>query len=178
MMNVITRHVPDRVTPQDVSQSGAAEGRTLRVLAAVDKSECTSHVIDYLVGLRRVRAPMDVVLLNVQPEPSTGRLRGYGSFRRAVVEDRLVNDIGRGIVTRAAKKLDSAGIPHRDRIELGDKAETILRCARQEECDVIVLSEAPPGRVRRWLLRSLGLSFCSVTCVVLGLAQVPVVVAR
>jgi nucleotide-binding universal stress UspA family protein len=156
----------------------AGESRAVRVLATVDGSECTGRVIKYLLGLHALHAPFEVVLLNIQPEPEDWRLRGYGWFKREAIRERLVNDLGRPTVASAARQLDGAGIAHKDRIELGEAADTIVRCARDEECDFIVLAEAPPGAVRRWLMRSAGVSIGSVASIVIGLAHVPVVVAK
>jgi nucleotide-binding universal stress UspA family protein len=119
---------------------------------------------------------MQLVLLNVQPKPQDWRLRGYGWFQREAIHDRLINDLGRRIVANAARRLDSAGIPHKDRIELGEPGETILRCASEEGCDLIVLAEPRPGAVRAWLARRLRLSAGSLADFVINLARVPVVV--
>jgi nucleotide-binding universal stress UspA family protein len=114
---------------------------TLRALAVVDGSAGAGRVIKYLIDLHRGGAPLDVVLLNIQPRPQEWRLRGYGWFARDAIHDRLINDLGRRIVASAARYLDSVGISHRDRIELGDRGETILRCVREEGCDLLVLAD-------------------------------------
>ena len=156
----------------------AAERKTLRVLAAVDGSQSTSFVLKQLIELQKNRAAIEVVLLNVQPKPQEWRLRGYGSFKREEIEDRLINDLGGKVMASAGQKLDSVGILHQHRIELGDPIETIVRCARDEGCDLIVLAEAPPGAVRRWLMTALGLAMGSAVSVVVHLAPMPVLVAK
>ena len=120
----------------------------LRVLAVVDGTECAGRVTKYLLDMRAAEAAMEVVLLNVQPMPVDGRLRGYGSFMRDKIEDRLINDLGRKVVSSAGHHLDAASIAHKRRIELGHPAETIVRCAEEEHCDLIVLAEPKPGAVR------------------------------
>ena len=77
-------------------QSGGRKKSPLRVLAVVDGSESTGRVTKYLLDLHARDGAFEVVLLNVQPMPEVGRLRGYGSFRRADINDRLINDLGRG----------------------------------------------------------------------------------
>jgi nucleotide-binding universal stress UspA family protein len=134
-------------------------------------------VIKYLL-VHAARAPLEVVLLNIQPEPEQWRLRGYGWFKREEIRDRLINDLGRPAVTSAGQQLDVAGIKHTDRIELGTAADTILRCAREENCDLIVMAEPPVGALRQWLLRSAGVSIGSTASVVIKLAPVSVVVAK
>ena len=152
--------------------------RPLRVLAVVDGTERAGRVTKCLLDLQARNEAIDVVLLNVQPEPEVGRLRGHGSFRRAAVDDRLINDLGRRVVTSAARHLDAAGIAHKDRIELGDPTDTVVRCADEERCDLIVLAEPKPGPVRRWLMTAGGLVVGSVAGVVIHLANVPVMVVR
>jgi nucleotide-binding universal stress UspA family protein len=168
----------ERATARGERTRQAGEARILRILATVDGSECTGRVMKYLLGLHALHAPFEVVLLNIQPEPGDWRLRGYGWFKRETIRERLVDDLGRPALASAGRRLDGAGIAHKDRIELGEAADTIVRCAREEECDFIVLAEHAPGAVRRWLMRSAGVSIGSVASIVIGLAHVPVVVAK
>ena len=66
-----------------------SEAHALKVLAVIDGSERSGSVLDYLTGPALRHAALEVVLLNLQPEPEAGRLRGYGSFKREAIEDRL-----------------------------------------------------------------------------------------
>ena len=150
----------------------------LRVLAAIDGSEHTGRVTKCLIDLYARREMIEVVLLSIQPEPQNGRLRGYGSFRREEVRDRLINDLGKRIVVSAARHLDAAGLGHKERIELGETTETIVRCAREEGCGLIVLAERPPGPLGRWLIHTTGLSAGSVAGAVSHLTQIPVMIAK
>ena len=151
---------------------------TRKILAVVDGSERTGRVLEYLIGLIESGVPIEVVVLNVQPKPEDWRLRGYGSFKQDEVHDRLMNDLGKPIVTSVGRRLDQGGISHKNLIELGDPTDTILRCAREERCDLIVLSEDRPGAFRKWLTTALGLSFGSVASKVVQLAEIPVVVVK
>lgn len=158
---------------------GKAEKKSpLRVLAVVEGSESTGRVTKYLLDLHARDGALDVVLLNIQPLPEVGRLRGYGSFRRADVDDRLINDLGRRVITSAGRHLDAASIAHKDRIELGDAAETIVACADEEKCDLIVLGESRPSVILQWLMRTTGAVINSVASVVIHLARVPVLIAK
>ena len=118
------------------------------------------------------------VLLNVQPNPEDGRLRGYGSFKNQAIHDRLINDLGRPVVSSAGRRLDQAGILHKERIELGDATKTILRVAQEERCDLILLGQARPGAVRRWLAKATGVALGSIGSQVVQLADMPVVVVK
>jgi len=174
----------DAVAPRTGSASeprakGTAERKSpLRVLAVVDGSENSGRVAKYLLDLHARDGAIAVVLLNIQPKPEVGRLRGYGSFRRAEIDDRLINELGRRVITSAGRHLDAASIVHKDRIELGDPVETILRCADEENCDLIVLADPKPGMVRQWLMRTSGVVTHSVASVVIHFANAPVLVAR
>jgi nucleotide-binding universal stress UspA family protein len=151
--------------------------RPRRILAAVDGSERTNRVIDYLVTLARTE-PIEVVILNTQPRPEDWRLRGYGTFKQSEIHDRLINDLGKPVVTSVARHLDRAGIAHKDRIELGEPAQTIVDCARTEGCDVVIIGEPRQNRLRQWLARTVGLIVASVAGRVVQLAETPVIVVR
>lgn len=149
----------------------------LRVLAAVDGSAATGRVVDCLLDLHAREPGLQVVVLNIQPRPPDWRLRGYGRFQREEVRDQLVNELGRRITASVARHLDAARIAHTDRVELGDPVQTLLRCAGEEDCDMILLAEPAPGPLRRWLLRA-GATVGSVASVLIHIAPVPVLVAR
>ncbi|GEM_PF-1833836 len=168
------RNVADRPTRRAVE----TKRRTQKILAAVDGSERTGRVLEYLIGLTESGIPIEVVVLNVQPEPEDWRLRGYISFKQDEIHDRLVNDLGKPIITSVGRTLDQGGIAHKDRIELGEPAQTIVRCANEERCDLIVVSEPRPGAIRRWLTRTTGLSFGSVASNVVQLTEMPVIVVK
>jgi nucleotide-binding universal stress UspA family protein len=178
------------IQPQDVDEQHRSSRRSepeqqlqtepgmLKVLAVIDGSERTGRVLDYLKGPALRRTGLEVVLLNMQPEPEDGRLRGYGSFKKQVIQDRLINELGRRVVSSASRRLDQAGIAHKERIELGDTAETVLLVAREERCDLILLGEAPPGVVRRWWSRITDLAFGFRANRVVQLAEMPVVIVK
>jgi nucleotide-binding universal stress UspA family protein len=169
---------PAKPTTLPRPNASPANSSPLRVLAVVDGTECTGRVTKYLLDLKSRNDAVEVVLLNVQPQPEVGRLRGYGSFRRNEIDDRLINDLGKRVVASAARHLDAASIAHKDRIELGDPVETIVRCADEEKSDLIVLAEPKPNVVRQWLMRTTGLVLHSVASVVIHFAKAPVLVAK
>jgi nucleotide-binding universal stress UspA family protein len=150
---------------------------TLRILAVVDGSECAGRVVKCVIDLYVGRQPIEVVLVNIQPMPQEWRLRGYGWFARDAIRDRLVNDLGRRVIASAARHLDAAGVSHKGRVEIGERGETIARCAREERCGLIVLAEPRRGALRRWLARTAHLSVGSVIAELIDRLRVPVVVA-
>lgn len=149
-----------------------------KVLVVIDGSERTGRVIEYGLGLAQDGRGVEAVLLGVVAEPPDGRLRGYGSFKRAEIRARLKDVLGQRAVVAAARRFDQAGVSHKDRIEVGDPAETILRVAGEEGCDVVLVGDAPAGAFRRWLPKVTGLSVATVAIQVAQLAAVPVVVVK
>jgi nucleotide-binding universal stress UspA family protein len=155
----------------------AAKTHLEKVLAVVDNTELCGHVLECLIALAD-RTPIEVVVLNVQPAPETSRLRGYGSFKLNEIHSRLVDDLARPLVRSMARRLALAGIPSRERIELGDSVATVLRCAGEEHSDLIMIGEPHPSCFRRWLARTLGISFGSIAINVAQLAEVPVTIVK
>jgi hypothetical protein len=150
----------------------------VKILAVVDGSVRAADVLEFVIAQVGNRSLSEVVLLNVQPMPEDWRLRGYGSFKQAEIRDRLINDCGRPIVTSAGSRLARAGIAHKVRIEIGEVAETAERCAREEGCNQIVVSEPRSGALRRWLARQAGITIGSVVSQLLELSERAVVVVR
>jgi nucleotide-binding universal stress UspA family protein len=177
-MSVLRTDIPHPSFPAQQGRAESAMSRKRKVLAVVDGSARTVDVLEFLVAQAEGSAPNEVVVLNVQPLPEDWRLRGYGSFMRGEIRDRLINDRGRPIVTSAAVHLERAGIAHKERVEIGESAETIERCAREESCEQIVMAEPRSGALRRWLARRAGITIGSVVSQLLELAERPVVVVR
>lgn len=159
-------------------QAKKAASPTRKILAAVDGSERTNRIVEYLMTLARSGEAVEVIVLNIQPKPADGRLRGYGSFKRDEVVDRLINELGSPVVASVGRMLDRAGLAHKERIELGEPVQTIIRCAKEEGCNVIVVGEPRPGAVRRWLAEKLGLVFGSVAAELVQLAETPVLIVK
>ena len=155
-----------------------APRRPLRVLAVIDGSECTGRVIEFALDLAPEGRGIEAILLGVIPEPPDGRLRGYGSFKAKDIHARLKDLVGARAVAAAARRFDQAGVTHQDRVEVGDPAETILRVASEETCDVILLSELPAGPLRRWSLKATGVLVATVAVRVAQLAAIPVIVVK
>lgn len=148
-----------------------------RILIAADGSERTNRLVDYCLNLG-AKMPMEALILNVQPEPEDWRLRGYGSFKRAEIRERLIEDLGQPIVSSVARKLKARGIKHRMRVEIGDPAGTVVRVAEEENSDLIVLPEPRANALTRWLARNAGVYFGSVTAQIVELSETPVLIAK
>jgi nucleotide-binding universal stress UspA family protein len=171
--------VHSEATPANLRGSKHAEpARRRRVLACVDGTQRTNHVVDYLITLADGGYPIEVVLLNVQPQPEAWRLRGYETFKRDEVRDRLVNDLGMPIVSSAGRRLEQYGIPYSVRVELGDTAETIVRCASQERCDTVIAAEPRLMGFRQWIAAGAALLAGSLAGRLIQIADTPVVIVK
>jgi len=145
-----------------------------RVLAAVDGTEQASCVADYIVDRFGGSIAMHVVVLNAQPKPVEWQTRGIA---REAIYDRL-QELGQKATAPLIERLEQAEIPVKPRVELGDPADTIIRCAKEEGCDLIVMGAKRLGRLRSALVRNTGVTCGSVAAQVVKLADVPVVVVK
>jgi nucleotide-binding universal stress UspA family protein len=150
--------------------------RRFKILAAVDGSERTGRVLEFLLSMAAL--PITVVVLNVQPAPEGWRLRGYLSFKADEVFDRLVHDLGEPIVKGVGRRLADAGIAHSETVKLGSFTESVLACQREEGCNLIVVSTKRANRLQLFLLRVFGASVRSSASELVQLAEVPVVVVK
>jgi nucleotide-binding universal stress UspA family protein len=145
-----------------------------RVLAAVDGSEQAGSVADYILDRFGGSIATHVVVLNTQPKPQEWQTRGIA---QEAIRDRL-QELGQKAMTPITERLEQGLISTKPRVELGDPADTILRCAKEEGCDLIVMSTKPLGRVGSVLVRSTGVTWGSVAAQVVKLADIPVVVVK
>jgi nucleotide-binding universal stress UspA family protein len=149
-----------------------------RVLVVVDGSERTGRVVEQAKALASDEKSVQAILLNVQPAPVDGRLRGYGSFKREEIRERLVDCLGRRAVTAAGRVLSHAGIENTFRVEIGNTVATILRIANEEGCDAILIGSAAPSTLQKWLQRTTGILLATVATQVAQLSEVPVIVVK
>lgn len=147
----------------------------LRVLAVLDGSERSEAVVDYLLDLSRRGIRLDVILLNVQPQPSVWQAR---MPREGSPRERLSSYRGKRVVQSASRRLEPAGITATERIEVGDAVSTIVRCATTSSCSEIVIPVSPAGPTRRWLARHARLSVASIAAEVAQLSPIPVVIVN
>jgi len=163
--------------PRDSSRKRAL--KPLRVLAVVDGTERTNRVGEQVITIAQGRDRTEVVILNVQTKRDDARLRGYQTFRQKDVDDRLLNDVGAPIVNTVSRWLDQVDIQNLTRVKIGDPVANIIRCAKEDHCDVIVVAGARPGKVHRWLVKATGVSLTSsVAAQLVMLASVPVMIVR
>jgi hypothetical protein len=150
----------------------------LRVLAVVDDTEQTNRVTNYILSAFDPRNT-EVVVLNVQEKRDDARLRGYQTFKQAEIDDRLITDIGLPIVNSVTRLLEKSGMPSRSKVLIGEWLPTVLKCAAEERCSIIVVAEErPTGFVGRVLSRLAHTMFRSPAAMLADRARVPIVVAK
>ena len=146
-----------------------------RVLVPVDGSVRTARAITYLIEFAAAGRSPEVVVMNVQPKPKLWQTRGIAT-KAIIARLRMLGEVS---TSHSLERLAAAKIPHRSRLELADsEIEAIARCARQEECDHIVLAGE---NLHPWAerLRQMGLwPFPSLAARVVDRTKLPVTVVR
>lgn len=117
-----------------------SEVRLKRLLVVVGKPEQTARVLDYVVSHAASGAAIDAVLLCVEPESQRSQILPYAASDDKLDCGRSARDGGRGVLRSAADRLDRVGIVHRELVEIGNVGAAIVRCAKKEQCDLVVLA--------------------------------------
>ena len=153
------------------------ELRLKRLLVIVDGSAQTSRVLDYVIRHAVTGAPVEAILLCIQPAPQGPGIVPHPAAGSELDLPEPVGPCAKRIIRSAARRLAHLGIVHRERVETGDPAATIVRCAAEEQCDLIVLAEPEPGPADR-LARRVGVATDSLFQRVAREAAMPVVIAK
>ena len=125
--------------------------KRLRFLAVVDGTEATNRIVDFIVAFGEGRSATEAVILNVQSKRFDARLRGYQNFKKDEIDDRLINDLALPILNSVSGRLQKAGIVCVSKAEIGDPVATILRCAAENACNVILVGAQPPKGIEGWM---------------------------
>lgn len=160
--------VPTFGNSQNIARMHAA--RSLRFLAVVDGTESTNRIVDFILAFGEGRAAVETVVLNVQSKRLDSRLRGYQDFKREEIDDRLIHEVALPIVNSVSRRLEKAGILTVSKTEIGDPIATILRCAAENACNVILVGTRPsrgiegwiPAAIRAWLRSDLALRLIAI----------------
>ncbi|WP_141688318.1 universal stress protein [Bradyrhizobium paxllaeri] len=139
--------------------------KCLRLLAVVDSTESTNRIVDFITAFSEGRAATEAVVLNVQSKRLDARLRGYQNFKKDEIDERLINEFAFPILNSVTGRLEKAGILCSSKAEIGDPVTTILRCAAENACNVILVGAQPskgfdswlPNTMRVWLRSDLAL---------------------
>lgn len=136
------------------------------ILLAVDGSKAAQRAAKHLVALKTGGLAFKVLLLNVQPEWAPARSRD--EKREGV---RLHLEASERDMHAAKALLARAAIPFKGALRVGAAAENILKFARDEGCDQIVMGTRGLGALA-------GLVLGSVATKVVQLSKAPVTLVK
>jgi nucleotide-binding universal stress UspA family protein len=138
----------------------------MRVLVPIDGSPRSLIALRYVIDRLAHKVPdLEIRLLNVQaplPAVATGFVAGD------VLKGFHQEEGGKALAAGRAL-LAGSGLPHQERIVVGETAPSIVDQAREQDCDQIVMS--PRGRSAM-----AGLLLGSTAHKVIGLSRIPVTI--
>ncbi len=142
----------------------------LRMLIPLDGSEFSLGAVECAVRLKsEFKDAPEVLLVNVQPPLPMRELFLAGGPSEVRHLEEPLKARGAALLAPAKQALDSAAIPSRLFVEIGEPAPIIASLAKTYHCELIVMS----SRGRSALA---GLYLGSIATKVLHLSSVPVVV--
>ena len=139
----------------------------LKVLAAVDGSGPADRAVEHLVSLAKNGTPVEVLLLNVQPEIIAWQTHGLA--QEPMIAHR--QELGQRVAGASESLLRAAGIRCQLRIDIGDPAETVAQVAADEGSDLIVMGTRGAGAIENLVIGS-------VAYKVVHLAKTPVTLVK
>ena len=119
----------------------------MRYLIPLDASEASLAPVEHLERSARRGAPVEAVVLNVQPRFH----RHISSHSRKADRDALRAERSRAAMAQAIERLSAAHIPVRALAEVGDPAERIAAVAAAEKVDEILVGAGRHPAWLRWL---------------------------
>ncbi|MDH5264633.1 MAG: universal stress protein [Betaproteobacteria bacterium] len=138
-----------------------------KLLVPVDGSPVANRAVAYAIGLARCVADTRIVLLNVQQNVEHWHKRG-------LLDEESMKELrqqGEQESREARAALDAAGALYDFHIAFGHPAEVIVRMAREERCEGVVMGTRGLGDVETLILGSTAYK-------VIQLAQVPVTLVK
>lgn len=140
----------------------------LKILLPVDGSDNSDKAVaDFISIVNWYKEPPEVHLLTVQA-PLSGNISSYIS---ATDIKQYHQEEGLKSLENARKLLDQAGISCQYHITVGDSAEMIVRFAKEQKYNQIVMGPRGKGNIE-------GLLLGSVTNKVMQSAQIPVLLVK
>ncbi|WP_333823142.1 universal stress protein [Pinisolibacter sp.] len=138
----------------------------MKVLVAVDGSSHADKAVDHVIRLASELRSIEVLLVNVQPDPE---FRTLAMYREEMLAELREN--GEAALAGARDRFRAAGVSARERLEIGDPPHMIADIAAAENVDLVVLGTMGLGSAA-------GLLLCTVAMKVLHLVEVPVTLVR
>jgi len=138
----------------------------MKILVAVDGSKPSLKVVQLLVehcDWYRERPEVELVTVHL-PVPPVARMP------KAQL-DRYYAEEGEGKLAAAKKKLDAAGVPYRARVLVGPVAESLVKHAKGERCDLVYIGTRGLSGVGAAILGSTAMK-------VLHISETPVLLVK
>ena len=124
----------------------------MKVLIPVDDSDVSLHAIDWVAGLQRDSAPIEVELVNVRTPPE---YYGAVSVLDYAAIERALREAQQKVLARALHRAEGAGLRQlAARAAQGEPAEAIVATAKAQGVDQIVMSTHGRGAVGTFFLGS------------------------
>jgi hypothetical protein len=112
----------------------------ISVLVPIEEGRNTAAALSQVIKIN-LQQPVRVYLLNVRtPLPSY-----VARFIPAAERQAFHLENGMRAMSEAIRRLDEAGIAHREEVRVGSRAEMILEVAREKRCAEIVLDAKDGG---------------------------------
>ena len=140
----------------------------LKILLPVDSSENSDRAVRHLIGMTGHCGALDIRMVNVQPPFLYIEVLLKPGQE---VVDVWTHKAGRDDARSACALLDAAGIPYTQELANGEVAETLIRYAEREQCDMIVMGTRGMGTVASLVLGS-------VATKVIHLSHIPVTLVK
>lgn len=143
--------------PEDMTPNSTKAPFTMKIVLVVDGRRQTAYAIDFIAArLVRSVSSVDMVLCSVEPGLRDWQLRPR-------LRDEIAHrhrQIAESAISTAGKMLTRLGFQYVSRIESGEFAGAVTRCAKEENADLIVISERPrppfPKRLGLFMAASTG----------------------
>lgn len=146
----------------------ATQPASVKVLLAVDGSECGERAVAHLLRLTGAGLRAEVHVLNVQIPVDSGHARLFVSHEEL---QHYYREEGLAALKPAREQLEAAGVACKTHIAIGHTAETIVRFAVEGGFHSILLASRGRGGIGRLLLGS-------VATEVARTSSIPVTIAR
>ena len=115
-----------------------------KLLVATDGSKGATKAVDYAVCLSQHFSGSKITLLHVD------RLQQVDEFFKQ--EPHYAQEVGKFILNTTTKRIEV--VPHESRLEFGKTVKTILKIAKDDDFDIIILGRRGESSVKKYLLGS------------------------
>lgn len=140
----------------------------MKILLAVDGSPMSTRAARYAAKLvTQLATPAQLILFNADPP----MLQAVAVKIGADTVKRIHTENGQHAIRGARAALKRARVEFSEQLAVGDPAEAIIKAAKAERCDLIVMGTHGQGGLQRLLLGS-------VAGKVIAQTEIPVTVVR